>query len=388
MPRYVKLGQVPPKRHTQFRQPDGSLYAEEVIGTKGFSGLASILYHIHPPTQVADFTTGRDLRPDLLPDTSLAHRHLKTADLPAYGDPISGRTPLLVNEDVTIGFCRPTEPMSYFYKNADGDDLLFVQEGHGRLETIFGTLPYREGDYLVIPRGTIYRVVAESPATRMLIIESASAIEIPRRYRNEYGQLLEHAPYCERDIRVPEALETHNEAEKELERYEVRIKARQHLTAYRYDFHPFDVVGWDGYLYPWAFNIADFEPITGSIHQPPPVHQTFEARNFVVCSFVPRMLDYHPNAVPIPYNHSNLDSDEVLFYVNEKFGSRRGIEVGSITLHPAGLPHGPQPGAVEASLGKTRTEELAVMVDTFRPLRMTRAAAAIEDGSYPFSWNR
>lgn len=388
MPRYVKLGQVPPKRHTQFRQPDGSLYAEEVIGTKGFSGLASILYHIHPPTQVADFTTGRDLRPDLLPNTPLMHRHLKTADLPAYGDPISGRTPLLVNEDVTIGFCRPTEPMSYFYKNADGDDLLFVQEGHGRLETIFGTLPYREGDYLVIPRGTIYRVVAESPATRMLIIESASAIEIPRRYRNEYGQLLEHAPYCERDIRVPEALETHNEAEKELERYEVRIKARQHLTAYRYDFHPFDVVGWDGYLYPWAFNIADFEPITGSIHQPPPVHQTFEARNFVVCSFVPRMLDYHPNAVPIPYNHSNLDSDEVLFYVNEKFGSRRGIEVGSITLHPAGLPHGPQPGAVEASLGKTRTEELAVMVDTFRPLRMTRAAAAIEDGSYPFSWNR
>jgi len=337
---------------------------------------------------VADFTTGRDLRPDLLPDTSLSHRHLKTADLPPFGDPVSGRIPLLVNEDVSIGFCRPAEPMNYFYKNADGDDLLFVQEGDGRLESIFGILPYRAGDYLVIPRGTIYRIVTESSATRMLIIESASAIEVPRRYRNEYGQLLEHSPYCERDIRVPEELETHDESERELERYEVRIKAHQHLTAYRYDFHPFDVVGWDGYLYPWAFNISDFEPITGSIHQPPPVHQTFEARNFVVCSFVPRMLDYHPNAVPIPYNHSNLDSDEVLFYVNEKFGSRRGIEAGSITLHPAGLPHGPQPGAVEASLGKMRTEELAVMVDTFRPLHMTRAAAAIEDGSYPFSWNR
>jgi homogentisate 1,2-dioxygenase len=273
--------------------------------------------------------------------------------------------------------------MSYFYKNADGDDLLFIHEGSGRLETLFGTLPYGRGDYLVVPRGTIYRVVAESAASRMLVVESASAIETPRRYRNEYGQLLEHAPYCERDIRTPAELDTRHEAGQ----YEVRIKARGELTAYTYDFHPLDVVGWDGYVYPWALNIADFEPITGSLHQPPPVHQTFEGHNFVVCSFVPRVLDYHPNAVPVPYNHSNLESDELLYYCNDKFGSRKGIEEGSITLHPSGLPHGPQPGAVEASLGKTRTEELAVMLDTFRPLHLTRQALKLEDDAYAASWN-
>jgi homogentisate 1,2-dioxygenase len=383
MPRYVRLGNVPPKRHTQFRRPDGGLYAEQVFGTKGFSGIASILYQIHPPTQVADFApVMQEMRPELAPEEPLRHHHLKTHSFPAHGDPVSGRAPLLVNEDVSIGLCRPVEPMDYFYKNADGDDLLFVHAGQGRLETMFGALPYHEGDYLVIPRGTIYRVVAGSPETRMLVIESASAVEVPRRYRNEYGQMLEHAPYCERDIRVPETLETHDEAG----RFEVHIKARHRLTVYDYDYHPLDVVGWDGCLYPWAFNIADFEPITGSLHQPPPVHQTFEGHNYVVCSFVPRMLDYRPDAVPVPYNHSNLESDELLYYVNDKFGSRKGIEVGSMTLHPSGLPHGPQPGAVEASLGKTRTEELAVMLDTFRPLRLTRAAAALEDNAYPFSW--
>jgi homogentisate 1,2-dioxygenase len=247
---------------------------------------------------------------------------------------------------------------------------------------MFGTLPYHEGDYLIIPRGVIYRVVAETPETRMLVIESASAIEVPKRYRNEYGQMLEHAPYCERDLRAPESLDTRDESG----HFEVRIKARGRLTAYFYDYHPLDVVGWDGFLYPWAFNIADYEPITGSIHQPPPIHQTFEAHNFVVCSFVPRMLDYHPNAVPVPYNHSNLDSDELLYYVNDKFGSRKGIEKGSMTLHPSGLPHGPQPGAVEASLGAKRTEELAVMVDTFRPLRLTKAALGLEDSQYAYSW--
>jgi homogentisate 1,2-dioxygenase len=384
MPRYVKLGDVPRKRHTQFRKPDGTLYAEEVFGTKGFSGIASILYHGHPPTQVAEFTPLEDIRPELLPDTSLHHRHLKTSAIPAHGDPITGRVPLLVNPDVSIGLCCPVESMSYFYKNADEDDLLFIHEGNGRLETLFGTLPYHAGDYLVIPRGTIYRVVAETPETRMLVIESVSAVETPRRYRNEYGQLLEHAPYCERDIRVPETLETHDEPG----RYEVRIKARGCLTSYIYDFHPLDVAGWDGYLYPWVLNIADFEPITGSLHQPPPIHQTFQGQNYVVCSFVPRMLDYHPQAVPVPYNHSNLESDEVLYYVNGNFGSRRGIEQGSMTLHPSGIPHGPQPGVVEASLGQTRTEELAVMLDTFRPLRLTRAAAALEDEQYAFSWKK
>lgn len=383
MARYHRLGNVPPKRHTQFRKPDGSLYAEQVFGTKGFSGIASILYHAHLPTQAAELAPLGSARPEVLPDEPLRHRHLKTQNVAACGDPISGRTPLLVNEDVSLGLCRPAEPMGYFYKNADGDDLIFVHEGTGRLETMFGTLPYRAGDYLIVPRGTIYRVVADPGDTRMLVIESAaSAIEPPRRYRNEYGQLLEHSPYCERDIRVPETLETHDEAG----RWEVRIKARGALTAYFYDFHPLDVVGWDGYLYPWALNIADFEPITGRVHQPPPTHQTFEGRNFVVCSFVPRMLDYHPQAVPVPYNHSNLDSDEVLYYVNGNFGSRRGIERGSLTLHPSGIPHGPQPGAVEASLGQTRTEELAVMLDTFHPLRLTRAAASLEDDAYAYSW--
>ena len=383
MARYVTLGNVPRKRHTQFRKPDGSLYAEQVFGTKGFSGIASILYHAHLPTQASEFAPVGGARPEVLPDEPLRHRHLKTQNVAACGDPITGRTPLLVNDDVSLGICRPAEPMDYFYKNADGDDLLFVHEGAGRLETMFGTLPYGEGDYLIIPRGTIYRVVADLGETRMLVIESsASAIEPPRRYRNEYGQLLEHSPYCERDIRVPETLETHDEAG----RWEVRIKARGRITAYFYDFHPLDVVGWDGYLYPWALNIADFEPITGRVDQPPPTHQTFEGRNFVVCSFVPRMLDYHPQAVPVPYNHSNLDSDEVLYYVNGNFGSRRGVERGSLTLHPSGLPHGPQPGVVEASLGQTRTEELAVMLDTFHPLRLTRAAVDFEDDGYAYSW--
>lgn len=382
MPRYVRLGEVPRKRHTVFRKPDGSLYSEEVFGTRGFSGIASILYHLHPPTRVESFEAAGEVKRELLEDQPLRHQHFRTARLPGSGDPVTGRIALLGNQDVTLGFCRPIEPMDYFFKNADADELLFVHEGSGRLESQFGTLPYGSGDYLVIPRGAIYRLVAASPATRMLVIESASAVEVPRRYRNEYGQLLEHAPYCERDIRAPETLETREEAGQ----LEVRIRARGRITAYRYPFHPLDVVGWDGYLYPWALNIADFEPITGSLHQPPPTHQTFEARNFVVCSFVPRMLDYHTEAVPVPYHHSNVESDEVLYYVNGNFGSRRGIEEGSITLHPSGLPHGPQPGVVEASLGQKRTEELAVMLDTFRPLFPTRGAALIADEQYAFSW--
>jgi homogentisate 1,2-dioxygenase len=376
------MGRVPRKRHIQFRRPDGGLYAEEVFGTKGFSGISSTLYHVHPPTQASGFRALGSVRPELVDDEALRHRHAKTRLLQSQGDPISGRVPLLVNDDVSLGLCLPVEPMEYFYKNADGDDLLFVHRGRGRLETVFGTLAYGEGDYLVIPRGTIYRIVTEPGETRLLVIETPGAIEVPRRYRNEYGQLLEHAPFCERDLRGPDQLETHEETG----RFEVRIKARGRLTAYEYDFHPLDVVGWDGCVYPWAFNIADFEPITGSLHQPPPVHQTFQGQNFVVCSFVPRMLDYHPEAVPVPYNHSNVESDEVLYYVNGNFGSRRGIEEGSVTLHPLGLPHGPQPGVVEASLGQKRTEELAVMLDTFRPLRLTRAAVEIEDEGYAFSW--
>ncbi len=382
MPRYVRLGSVPAKRHTQFRSPEGGLYSEEVFGTRGFSGISSILYHAHPPTQVAGFSPAGTAQPDFAEDGPLRHRHLRTRETSPEGDPITGRRVLMGNPDVSFALCLPAEPMSYFYKNADGDDLIFVHRGAGRLETLFGTLPFGSGDYLVIPRGTIYRLLWDSSECRLLVIESATAIETPRRYRNEYGQLLEHAPYCERDIRVPISLDMQELAGA----YEVRIKARGELTAYRYNFHPLDVVGWDGYVYPWALNIADFEPITGSLHQPPPVHQTFEGHNFVVCSFVPRMLDYHPDAVPVPYNHSNLESDEVLYYCNDKFGSRKGIEEGSVTLHPSGLPHGPQPGTVEASIGKSRTEELAVMLDTFRPLRLTRAALKLEDASYASSW--
>jgi homogentisate 1,2-dioxygenase len=383
MARYVKLGSIPKKRHTQFRAPNGSLYTEQVFGTRGFSGIASILYHIHPSTQAEEYKPLPHKPIEMGSEEPLHHRHLKTQNFPAKGDPISGRVPIMLNEDVCIGLCRPVESMEYFYKNADGDDLLFIHEGTGRLETLFGTVPYHEGDYLIVPRGTIYRVVADKGETRMLVVESAaSTIEPPRRYRNEYGQMLEHAPYCERDIRVPETLDTHDESGN----YEVRIKARGRMTSYLYTYHPLDVVGWDGFLYPWALNIADFEPITGSLHQPPPTHQTFEGHNFVVCSFVPRMLDYHPDAVPIPYNHSNLDSDELLYYVNGNFSSRKGIEKGSMTLHPSGIPHGPQPGAVEASLGAKRTEELAVMIDTFRPLRLTKAALDLEDSQYAYSW--
>ncbi|MBI4553343.1 MAG: homogentisate 1,2-dioxygenase [Candidatus Latescibacteria bacterium] len=380
--RYVRLGTLPPKRHLQFRQPDGTLYAEQVFGTRGFSGPSSILYHIHLPTQVAAFERLTDIRPRTLPEEPLRHRHLKTQTLPARGNAVSGRVPLFFNEDVSLFYAHTAETMPFLFKNADGDELLYVHQGSGRLESMFGTLPYQAGDYLIIPRGTIYRLVEDTTGMRLFVVEARSAIEVPRRYRNEYGQLLEHAPYCERDIRVPEILETHDEPG----RYEVRILARGVLNAYYYDFHPFDVVGWDGYVYPWVFSIHNFQPITGLVHQPPPAHQTFEGRNFVVCSFVPRKLDYHPQAVPIPYNHSNVESDEMIFYANDQFGSRRGIEEGSITLHPSGLPHGPQPGAVEASLGKTETAELAVMVDTFRPLHVTPQALDIEDQRYSLSW--
>lgn len=382
MPFYHRLGKIPHKRHTQFRKDDGTLYSEQVMGTKGFSGRQSILYHINPPTQLHRAEKLRDWTPKLEEQGANRHRHLKTFGVKAGGDPIEGRVHLLVNEDVALAVAQPTEKMDYFFRNSDGDEVLFVHEGEGVVETIFGTLPYRSGDYIVIPIGTTYRIVPSSEKTRFLVIESTGEITTPRRYRNEYGQLMEHSPFCERDIRVPQILEPKDEKGT----FEVRVKARNQLHAYYYDFHPLDVVGWDGYLYPWIFNIDDFEPITGSIHQPPPVHQTFAGPNFVVCSFVPRMYDYHPEAIPAPYWHSNVDSDEVLYYVKGNFMSRKGIEEGSITLHPSGLPHGPHPGTVEASIGKTRTEELAVMVDTFRPLYVTQAAREIEDESYITSW--
>jgi homogentisate 1,2-dioxygenase len=381
MPFYHRLGELPHKRHTQFRQPDGSLYREQVMGTRGFEGIQSIVYHRRAPTAVLNVEDRGPVQIALEETGALRHRHFRTAQLRPGGDPIGGRQALLYNNDVTMCIALPTEPMNYHYRNAEGDELIFVHEGEGRLESLFGTLPFRRGDYLVIPIGTTYRLVHNGPA-RLLVFETRGGVEPPRRYRNEYGQLLEHAPYCERDIRVPQELDSHDAAGE----FPVLVRSRDRFTMHILDHHPLDAVGWDGYLYPWAFNIEDFEPITGRVHQPPPVHQTFKGPNFVICSFVPRKFDYHPLAIPAPYNHSNVDSDEVLYYVEGNFMSRKGIEEASITLHPSGLPHGPHPGTAEASIGKEGTEELAVMMDTFHPLRVTQAALNAEDEKYPFSW--
>lgn len=384
MPAYHRLGQIPPKRHTQFRKPDGSLYAEELFGTEGFSGNYSILYYHYPPTRVKTVEQFATVKHEEWDEGVQRHHHLKTAGLERGGDAVLGRQTLMYNKDVALSIALPTEPMHYFYRNGECDEVYFVHDGHGVLETNFGLLPYHEGDYIVIPRGTTYRfdISSDSPASRFLVIEGHGTIEPPNRYYNQRGQLLEHSPFCERDIRRPEELVTHTERGE----YEVRLKVGNVITSYWYDFHPINTVGWDGCEYPWIFNIADFEPITGRIHQPPPVHQTFQGPNFVICSFVPRKLDYHPLSIPVPYNHSNIDSDEMIYYVNGNFGSRKGVERSSITLHPRGIPHGPQPGAVDKSLGIDHTDELAVMVDTFYPLKLGAAARSIDDPGYPYSW--
>jgi len=382
---YLQRGQVPHKRHTQFRKPDGGLYAEELFGVEGFSGRASLLYHHTPPTQTNRIEKVRDVSLEpWIDDETGPHRHhlVNSAGVPPAGDAIGGRIPLFYNADVTFGVVRPAAPMERFYRNGEMDEMYFVHEGHGTLETVFGPIEYGPGDYLVIPIGTTYRVIPGGDPQRMLWLECPSNIEPPRRYRNEYGQMGEHAPYCERDIRPPAEMAAHEEASD----FVVEVKKGGRLTAYHYAFHPFDLVGWDGYLYPYAFNISDFEPITGRVHQPPPVHLTFQPRNFVVCSFVPRKFDYHPLAIPAPYNHSNINSDEVIYYVAGNFMSRRGVEISSFTVHPAGIPHGPHPGTVEASIGKEATEELAVMIDTFHPLHLTRQAGELDDPRYPYSW--
>jgi homogentisate 1,2-dioxygenase len=383
MPSYQRLGEIPHKRHTQFRKPDGSLYAEELFGEEGFSGCYSLLYHQYPPTRVSaiEAVASKHVIEEWSQETH-RHHHLKTQGLEPGGDPVIGQRVLFYNNDVALAVVRPTESMNYFYRNAECDEVYFIHDGKGVLETIFGLLPYSEGDYLVIPRGTTYRFLAEPGESRFLYIESHGPIEPPKRYRNEFGQLLEHSPYCERDIRVPNELPRYEEQGT----FTVHVKVGGRVMAYQFDFHPLDVVGWDGYLYPYALNIGDFEPITGRVHQPPPVHQTFAGPNFVVCSFVPRKLDYHPLSIPVPYNHSNIDSDEVLYYVSGDFGSRKGIERSSFTLHPRGIPHGPHPGTVEKSLGKDSTNELAVMVDTFHPLQLTQFAREFDDLQYPYSW--
>ncbi|MFP7300019.1 homogentisate 1,2-dioxygenase [Neobacillus niacini] len=380
---YRQMGRIPHKRHTMFKKDDGSLYREQVMGTRGFSGTQSILYHHYMPTEVLRSEFVSSYLPEYEEQGSLKHRLFLTNKTARKGDALSAREYILGNQDLLIGTASVNEPMKSYYRNGDGDEMLFVHYGSGKLETMFGTISYRPGDYLLIPIGTIYRMIPnKQEETKLLFIESFSQITTPRRYRNEYGQMLEHSPFCERDFRGPEKLESYDQKGE----FEVITKSRGFLHSHILGHHPLDVVGWDGYLYPWAFNVEDFEPITGRIHQPPPVHQTFEGNNFVVCSFVPRLFDYHPEAIPAPYYHSNVNSDELLYYVKGNFMSRKGVQLESITLHPSGIPHGPHPGKTEASIGKKETLELAVMIDTFHPLKVVKKASEIEDPDYMFSW--
>ncbi len=383
MPHYHQLGKIPPKRHTQFRKPDGSLYSEELFSTEGFSDNYSILYRHHPPTMITKVEDAYSVAPKIALSKQLRHRSFAGFQVAPKADYLESRVPVLVNNDLHICLAAPQQSLrAYFYKNADADEMLFIHEGEGTLRTMYGNIDFEYGDYLVIPRGTIYQIDFKTENNRLFIVESFSPIVYPKKYVNSNGQLLEHSPYCERDIKVPRELETHDEAGD----FKIKVKKQQQIYPYYYAYHPFDVVGWDGCNYPFGFSIHNFEPITGRVHQPPPVHQTFAAGGYVVCSFVPRLFDYHPQAIPAPYNHSNIDSDEVLYYVAGDFMSRKHVERGMINLHPGGVPHGPHPGAVEKSIGAKATHELAVMVDTFRPLQITEAALALEDADYFKSW--
>lgn len=383
MPVYHKSGKIPAKRHVQFRKPDGGLYYEQLFGTIGFDGMSTLMYQVYRPTMVKEILGEKDVRPQVAIEKGIKARLLKGFEVSPEDDYLDSRKALLVNKDIHIGLAAPRKSLrNYFYKNADADELLFIHQGKGTLRTQLGNIPFEYGDYLVIPRGIIYQVDFDTEDNRLLFAESFHPIYTPRRYRNWFGQLLEHSPFCERDYKLPQDLETHDEKGDFL----IKIKKEGVLYDMLYPTHPFDVVGWDGYNYPYGFSIHNFEPITGRIHQPPPVHQTFETSAFVVCSFCPRMYDYHPQSIPAPYNHSNIDSDEVLYYVDGDFMSRNNIEKGHITLHPGGIPHGPAPGAYERSVGQTETHELAVMIDTFRPLSLTAEALRIDDGKYYRSW--
>ncbi|MEL6844057.1 MAG: homogentisate 1,2-dioxygenase [Bacteroidota bacterium] len=383
MAHYYRSGKIPHKRHTQFRKPDGGLYAEELVSTEGFSDIYSLVYHVYPPTSVREVMEPYPWAPVKALEKNMQHRAYQTFDLQPEDDFLQARKFLFFNHDCIISTAAPRKSMEdYFYKNAQCDELLFIHKGTGKLKSMFGELRFGYGDYIVIPRGVIYQIEFDTEDNRLLIVESSSPYVFPKRYLNKYGQLLEHAPFCERDIREPQNLQTFDEKGD----FKVLIKKQDMLFPYIMDNHPFDLIGWDGFYYPYIFSIHDFEPITGRVHQPPPVHQTFAARNFVVCSFVPRLFDYHPQAIPAPYNHSNIDSDELLYYVEGNFMSRKGIDVGNITLHPQGIPHGPHPGTVEASIGAKETEEIAVMVDTFKPLWLTDHSMEIEMKEYFKSW--
>ncbi len=382
MSRYHALGQLPKKHHIQFRKPDGSLYVEQLVSTHGFSGPMSTLYHINQPTEVKGWEDWGDVTVKYLESEPLRHRHLKTARMEPKGNAVTGRVPLMGNHDVVWYQALIAEQMPYFYKDAEGDEILFVHDGSGLMESMYGSLRFSPGDYIVIPRGTIYKLTFDSLPVRMLAICTPGQVITPKRYRNDYGQFLEHAPFKERDFHGPTELPVYDEKGD----FQVLIRARNRLVMYTYPFHPLDVVGWDGYVFPYTFNINDFQPIVGKVHMPPPIHQTFQGQGFVICSFCPRMLDFHPEAIVVPYVHSNVDSDEILYYCNDKFGSRRGIEEGSITVHPLGIPHGPQPGAMEASIGAKRTEELAVMLDSYAPLACTEQPPACENHAHWSRW--
>ena len=383
MPRYHTLGSIPPKRHTVFKDSKGNFYYEELFGTIGFDGMSTLMYHTNRPTRVKKILDSIEMKAEIAVKSNMRSLSLRGFEVKPEKDFLESRVPVLVNSDCRISLAAPQESLKdYFYKNTDADEVIFVHRGDGTLRTMLGAIDFSYGDYLVIPRGTIYQVDFKSKDNRLFIVESTSPIYTPKRYRNWFGQYLEHSPYCERDMHPPSRLETFSDEGEFL----MKVKKQDTLHQYIYASHPFSVVGWDGYNYPYKFSIHDFEPITGRVHLPPPIHQTFESAGFVICSFVPRLYDYHPMAVPAPYNHSNIDSDEVLYYVDGDFMSRNNIQKGQITLHPAGIPHGPHPGAMERSIGKKSTEELAVMVDTFKPLMVTRQALEIADEDYYRSW--
>lgn len=383
MPIYRQVGKIPHKRHVVFRQPNGELYHEELFGTEGFSGVSSLVYHLYPPTMVKEHGKPYSVRPEIAIEDNLQARSFTGFEVTPEEDYIQSRKVLFVNDDLHIGLASPTNgTKDYFFKNADADELVFVHRGSGSIKTMYGQIDFEYGDYIVIPRGTVYSIHFETEDNKLLFIESFSPIETPNRYRNQHGQFLEHSPFCERDLKLPHSLETHNETGD----FKINIKKRGLIYPYIYETHPFDVVGYDGCSYPYAMSIFDFEPITGRIHMPPPIHQHFQANNFVVCSFVPRLYDYHPEAIPAPYHHSNIDSDELLYYVDGDFMSRNNIQKGQITLHPGGIPHGPHLGAIERSIGKKETQELAVMIDPFRPVKITTEAMKIELPDYYKSW--
>ena len=383
MPIYHKLGKIPAKRHVQFKKPDGGLYYEQLFGTIGFDGMSTLMYQMHRPTMVKEILSETDVKPKIAVEKGIKARLLKGFEIKPEDDFLDSRKALLINGDIYIGLAAPRKSLrNYFYKNADADEMIFVHRGTGTLRTQLGNIPFEYGDYLIIPRGIIYQIDFDTEDNKLLYAESFHPIYTPKRYRNWFGQLLEHSPFCERDYKLPQELETYDEKGD----FIIKIKKQGVLYEMLYPTHPFDVVGWDGYNFPYGFSIHTFEPITGRIHQPPPVHQTFETSAFVICSFCPRLYDYHPLSIPAPYNHSNIDSDEMLYYVDGDFMSRNNIEQGHITLHPGGIPHGPAPGAYERSIGQTSTEELAVMIDTFKPLSVTEEALRIDDGKYYKSW--